>query len=140
MGQHGRRSDREVGIGLEKVSDITIAKQFFNELSKKNTPEKLQLFFESNVLDRYQEQDGIKIIRTDTSGRISKTGVWSFDFGISGEDDAFIHLTAESFFVRLPERERDHWIEHMVTLPVSKNFLKGLVRPGCLDDGPIRNW
>ncbi|HET7615574.1 MAG TPA: hypothetical protein VFK27_01360 [Bacillales bacterium] len=125
---------------MDNVKDITIARQLFTEIAKKDLPGKLQLFFEANVLDRYKKIAGVKIIRTDTSGRISKQGVWSLDFGISGEDDSFIHLAGEAFIHRLPEREREHWIEHMVTLPVSQNFIKGLVRPGCLDDGPIRDW
>ncbi|HEX7066408.1 MAG TPA: hypothetical protein VF199_15165 [Bacillales bacterium] len=125
---------------MEYVKDISIARQLYSEIAKKGTPEKLQLFFEAEVLDRYREKDDVKIIRTDTSGRVSKRGVWSLDFGISGEHDEIIHIAGEGFIHRLPEAERDHWIEHMMTLPVSQNFLKGLVRPGCLDDGAIREW
>lgn len=125
---------------MEHVKDISIARQLFSEIAKKGNPEKLQLFFEASVLDRYREKDDVKIIRTDTSGRVSKRGSWSMDFGISGEDDEIIHIAGEAFIHRLPETERDHWIDHMITLPVSHNFLKGLVRPGCLDDGPIREW
>lgn len=125
---------------MKFVKDITIAKQLYSEIAKKNIPGKLQLFFESSVLDPYREKREVKIIRTDTSGRISKRGSWSLDFGISGDDDAFVHIAGEVFIHRLPEAERDHWIEHMVTLPVSQNFIKGLVRPGCLDDGAIREW
>lgn len=127
-------------IQMESVKDITIAKQLYSEIAKKNMPEKLQLFFESVVLNRYREKSDVKIIRTDTSGRVSKRGSWSLDFGISGVDDSLIHLAGEAFIHRLPEAERDHWIEHMVTLPVSTNFIKGLVRPGCLDDGAMREW
>lgn len=125
---------------MEHVKDITIARQLFTEIAKKGTPLKLQLFFEAKVLDRYSEKADVKIIRTDTSGRVSKRGVWSLDFGISGDDDGIIHISGEGFIHRLPESERDHWISHMITLPVSQNFIKGLIRPGCLDDGPIREW
>jgi len=125
---------------MEHIKDISIARQLFTEIAKKDMPEKLQLFFDANVLDRYRDKDDVKIIRTDTSGRVSKRGVWSLDFGISGEDDEMIHIAGEAFIHRLPEAERDHWMDNMITLPVSRNFLKGLVRPGCLDDGPIREW
>jgi hypothetical protein len=125
---------------MEHIKDISIARQLFTEIAKKDMPEKLQLFFDANVLDRYRDKDDVKIIRTDTSGRVSKRGVWSLDFGISGEDDEIIHIAGEAFIHRLPEAERDHWMDNMITLPVSRNFLKGLVRPGCLDDGPIREW
>lgn len=139
MGQHDRCPDREV-IAMKHVKDITIARQLFEEIAEKGTPEKLQLFFQSNVLDRYREKADFKIIRTDTSGRISKPGGWSLDFGISGAEDSIIHIAAEGFLYQLPETEREHWINHMVTLPVSENFIKGLVRPGCLDDGDMRMW
>ncbi|HEU5140356.1 MAG TPA: hypothetical protein VFT51_10295 [Bacillales bacterium] len=125
---------------MEHVKDISIARQLYSEIAEKGIPEKLQLFFDADVLTRYSDKDDVKIIRTDTSGRVSKRGVWSLDFGISGEKDEIIHIAGEGFIHRLPEAERDHWIEHMITLPVSQNFIKGLVRPGCLDDGPIREW
>lgn len=125
---------------MDHIKDIPIAKQLFTEIAKKGKPEKLQLFFEATVLDRYSQKEDVKVIRTDTSGRVSKRGVWSLDFGISGENDQFIHIPGEAFIHRLPEAERDHWLEHMVSLPISQNFIKGLIRPGCLDDGPIREW
>lgn len=127
-------------VHYENVPDITIARQLYEHMAEKQSPEKCQLFFDAAVLDSYKGKDDFKIIRTDTTGRISRKGSWSLDFGISGDDESIIHISAEGFIYRLHERERDHWISHMITLPVSENFLKGLVRPGCLDDGAMREW
>lgn len=130
----------QMSVDAMKVNDHSTARRFFSDMAGKGTPEKIQLFFKADVLDTYREKSGFKIIRTDTSGRISKPGGWSLDFGISGEDDSIVHIAAEGFIHRLPETERDHWLDHMITLPVSENYLKGLIRPGCLDDGDIREW
>ncbi|WP_157076238.1 hypothetical protein [Alicyclobacillus kakegawensis] len=102
--------------------------------------EKIQVVFDAAVLDAYREAGGFRIIRTDSSGRLSKSGAWSIDFGISGDGDKFIHAPIGSILHRLPESEHEHWRQHVVSLPLSENFLRGLVRPGCLDDGPIRPW
>jgi hypothetical protein len=126
-------------ITPQQLKDVPAAKQLITQIKSKNKLEKLQLFFDTDVLEKYRNTDAFKIIRTDTSGRVSKKGVWSLDFGISTEDK-LIHITVESLIHNIPEGEQDHWIDHMVTLPVSTNFLKGVVRPGCIDDGSIRNW
>jgi hypothetical protein len=122
------------------INEITIAKQLYEQIAGSEKLEKLQLFFTSKVLDKYLQTGDFKIIRTDTSGRISRRGSWSVDFGISGENDSIIHIPVESLVHRIPDSERGHWLEHGISLPVSGNFLKGLLRPGCLDDGSIRNW
>ncbi|HEX7056446.1 MAG TPA: hypothetical protein VF260_04515 [Bacilli bacterium] len=125
---------------IQAIQDVAIAKQLFAEVFQGEKINKIQLFFLSDVLKRYRENDGYKIIRTDTSGRLSKIGGWSLDFGISGENDSFIHAAAETVVGRIPKSEHDHWLSYLVSLPVSANYIKGLVRPGCLDDGPIRTW
>lgn len=130
----------QMPIDPMKTQNHPTIRRFFSNMAAKGTPEKSQLFFDAGVLDAYRDQSDFKIIRTDTSGRISKPGGWSLDFGISGENDAIIHIAAEGFVHRLPETERDHWLDRMITLPVSDNFIKGLIRPGCLDDGDIREW
>jgi hypothetical protein len=124
---------------MERVSDILSAKQLYVAVAA-GKPEKTQLFFDAAVLQRYRDTEGYKIIRTDTSGRVSKPNHWSIDFGISGEDDSLIHFAVEGILHRIPEAEHAHWLSHMVTLPVSRNYLKGALRPGCIDDGMIRNW
>lgn len=143
MGQHDRRPDREVtpmAIDPVKINNHTTARRLFADMAANGTLENIPLFFEANVLDPYQNKTDFKIIRTDTSGRIAKSGGWRLDFGISGENDSIIQITANAFLHQLPASERDHWLDHMITLPVSENFLKGLMRPGCLDDGEIRKW
>lgn len=125
---------------VQRIEDITIAKQLFTDVFRGEKTNKVQLFFLAEVLHKYMENDGYKIIRTDTSGRISKIGGWSLDFGISGEGDCFIHTAIESFTQRIPESEHAHWLNSLISLPISANYVKGLIRPGCLDDGPIRKW
>ncbi|WP_156900155.1 hypothetical protein [Alicyclobacillus contaminans] len=124
----------------QRVTDIPIAKQLYNEVADGRSADKAQLFFTASVLNKYRESGSYKIIRTDTSGRLSHPGVWSVDFGISGEDDTLVHIPVTALVHKIPETEREHWLSHMITLPVSENFLKGLIRPGCLDDGDIRAW
>jgi hypothetical protein len=125
---------------LQRVGDMPIHRQLYTDLLQGNKPGKAQFFFLTEVLDRYVADAGYKVIRTNTSGRLSKVGGWSLDFGISGEGDQLIHTAAESFVHRVPSGEREHWLAFAVSLPVSANFIKGLIRPGCLDDGPIRKW
>lgn len=109
-------------------------------MTSKQKPDVAQLFFDANVLDAYRGRDGFRIIRTDTSGRLSKQGGWSVDFGISGEDDRYIHIPAQAWVHRIPVEEQTHWLQYSLTLPLSENFVRGVIRPGCIDDGPIRNW
>lgn len=124
----------------QKVTEVTIAQQLYSQVAEGSKVEKVQLFFASSVLDKYRAQGDFKIIRTDSSGRISRPGSWNVDFGISGDNDSLIHIPIEALVHKIPEEEHEHWLAHMVTLPVSANFLKGLIRPGCLDDGNIRVW
>lgn len=125
---------------IQSIQTVSIAKQLFADVFQGEKINKVQLFFLSDVLNKFRENDGFKIIRTDTSGRLSKTGGWSLDFGISGEDDRLIHTAVESFIQRIPKAEHDHWLSFLVSLPISTNYMKGLLGPGCLDDGPIRKW
>ncbi len=99
---------------------------------------RLQLWFESTVLDKYR-QAGFKILRTNSAGRL-RSPSWSLDFGIA-EDGKLIHAALADLSQRLPEIERQHWADHAASLPVSRNFL--LMRFGggaCIDDGEIRDW
>lgn len=129
-----------MGYEPAEIKNQPAARRVYAELSSNKTAKYVQLFFDAHVLDRYREQSACKIIRTDTTGRLSKKGVWNVDFGISGDHDGLIHIAADSFIQRLPETEHAHWLDHMLTLPTSDNYLKGLLRPGCLDDGEIREW
>jgi hypothetical protein len=101
--------------------------------------DRLQLWFEPAVLNKYRGQTGFKVLRSNTAGRV-RSPAWSMDFGI-GEGDRFIHATLGDLTQRLPESEREHWAQHAVGLPASRNFL--LMRFGggaCIDDGEIRDW
>jgi hypothetical protein len=122
------------------VNQNAVTKQLYDVTLNSLKTEKIQLFFSADVLDKYRQTGDFKIIRTDTSGRVSLRGSWSLDFGISGDNDSFIHIPIESFVHRLPDSEHAHWLTYAISLPMSSNFLKGLMRPGCLDDGSIRNW
>lgn len=122
------------------VNQIAIARQLYDVTLSSQKIEKMQLFFSADVLDKYRQTRDFKIIRTDTSGRVSLRGSFSLDFGISGDNDSIIHIPIESFVHRLPDSEHAHWLTYAISLPMSSNFLKGLMRPGCLDDGSIRSW
>jgi len=125
---------------IQSIQDIAIAKRLFTEIMQGEKANKSQLFFHSEALHKFLGHDGYKVIRTDTSGRLSKIGSWSLDFGISGENDCFIHTSVENFSLRIPKSEHEYWLAFLVSLPLSINFMKGLLHNGCLDDGPIRKW
>ena len=124
----------------ESIDSSPYQRQLYTNIFTGKATEKVQLFFASSVLHKYRDKEDYRLIRTNSSGRISRQGSWNVDFGISGDTEEYIHLPMESVVHRLPESERDHWLDHMVTLPVSKMFIRGLIRPGCLDDGDIRSW
>jgi len=98
-----------------------------------------QVWFDARVLERYRQQNGVRVIRTNSAGRI-RSQAWSLDFGIAG-DDGLIHAAAGDLSQRLPESEREHWRDHAEGLPLSRNFV--LMRLGggaCIDDGEVRDW
>lgn len=125
---------------VQQVISNPAAKQLYTSILRGEVSDKVQLFFLADVLNHYREQAHYSIIRTDTSGRLSKQGGWSIDFGISGERDEIIHTSLEIIMTRLPSSEHEHWLSALINLPLSANFIKGLVRPGCLDDGQMRKW
>lgn len=98
------------------------------------------LWFSQPVLDRYREQSGTRVMRTNTVGRVRTATGWTLDFGIA-DDDQLIHLPTVDLAQRVPASEHQHWLAHLVTLPLSRNFL--LMRLGggaCIDDGEVRDW
>jgi hypothetical protein len=102
-------------------------------------PQKLQLHFQADVLDRYRELPGFSIVRTNTVGRVKKEGGWSLDFGIAGED-ALVHVSVGDLLA-LPEAECEHWSQYASALPSSKMFLQMRLSPAsCFDDGELRKW
>ena len=99
-----------------------------------------QLWFDQRVLDRYRAQPGWRVMRTNTVGRVRSAEGWSLDFGIA-EGEALIHASLGDLSQRLPAAERQHWAEHLLTPPVSRNFLTMRLAPGsCIDDGDLRDW
>lgn len=127
-------------VPVQRIQDAAMVKYLFTDVFQGEQISKLQVFFLSGVLDKYRNNDGYKIIRTDTTGRLNKVGGWSLDFGISGKDDCFIHTAVENLVHRVSKTEHEHWLSFLVSLPVSENYLKCLLRPGCWEDGPIRKW
>src|SRR3990172_1651499 len=83
-------------------------------------PALVQVSFDAAVLDRYRGAPGFSLIRTDTVGRIKREGGWSIDVGI-GEEGRTIHACLQDVLHALPEEEREHWAQHVVSLPLSRN-------------------
>lgn len=103
----------------------------------------LHIRFRAEVLERYREMPDARLIRTATVGRVSVPGSWSLDVGIAEEAgaDPVLHATLGDLIDRLPERERDHWIAHLLPQPASTNFFQMRMAAGaCIDDGEPRAW
>lgn len=99
-----------------------------------------QIWFRSAVLEKYRELPGYRVLRTNSAGRIRASGGWTLDFGIADEDQS-IHLSAADLAQRLPPAERQHWLDHVLTPPVSGTFLVMRIGAGhCMDDGDVRDW
>ena len=103
----------------------------------------LPLRFSAEVVAKYRAIEGAQVIRTRTVGRIALRGLWSLDMGIV--DDApggpEVQVTLGDLIHRLPERERDHWIAHLVSEPASENFLQmKMASNACIDDGETVAW
>ena len=99
-----------------------------------------QVWFDQRVLDRYREQSGFRVIRTDTAGRLRAPAGWTLDFGIA-DGDRLIHAAAADLTQRVPAGEHPHWIAHIVTPAVSPTFLTmRLGAASCIDDGDLRDW
>jgi len=99
-----------------------------------------QLWFDQRVLDRYRERSGWRVMRTNTVGRVRSPEGWQLDFGIA-DDDRLVHLSVDDLTQRLPAGERQHWAQHLIAQPVSRNFLTIRMAPGsCFDDGDLRDF
>ncbi len=100
----------------------------------------LTLRFRAEVVDRYRAIEGAQVIRTRTVGRVALRGQWSIDVGIV-EGDGEVVVTFGDLASRLPEREREHWLAHLVPGPSSENFLQMKMAPNaCIDDGEAAAW
>jgi hypothetical protein len=99
-----------------------------------------QVWFNAAVLDRYRELSGYRVLRTNSAGRVRAPGGWTLDFGIADED-RLIHVSAADLAQRLPPPEKQHWLTHIASLPVSGTFLVMRLGAGhCMDDGDVRDW
>ncbi|MDQ3699594.1 MAG: hypothetical protein M3442_01590 [Chloroflexota bacterium] len=104
------------------------------------SPHLAQVWFHAAVLDKYRQAAGYKVIRTASVGRV-RGPQWTLDFGIAGESDSLIHVSAGEIAGRLPEPEQGHWAEHGVGPPASHNYvLMQVTRGACIDDGDVRPW
>jgi len=99
-----------------------------------------QLWFDQGVLDRYRALPGWRVMRTNTVGRVRSPEGWQLDFGIA-DADRLIHAGVVDLSQRLPANERQHWAQHVLAPPVSRNFLTIRMAPGsCFDDGDLRDF
>ena len=101
-------------------------------------PQMAMVVFRVEVLDKYLEQSGTKVQRTETVGRV-KTATWALDFGIA-PDEKSVHVPLSLLRDRLPENELEHWLTHIESSPYSENFLKMQGSHACIDDGGLRDW
>ena len=103
-------------------------------------PALVQISFDIAVLDKYRGVPAFSLIRSDTVGRIKRQGGWTIDVGI-GEEGRTIHACLFDLMNALPPEERDHWAQHVVSLPLSQHFLQMRLAAGsCIDDGEARPW
>ena len=124
--------------GISHATDVQSAALILRALG--GDPGALHVWFDQHVLDRYREQSGWKVMRTNTVGRLRSPDGWSLDFGIS-PDEQTVHTSASELSQRLPAPERQHWAQHAITPAASRNFLTMRLAPGsCIDDGDLRQW
>ena len=97
-----------------------------------------QILFRVEVLEKYLDQRGVSVTRTETVGRV-KSASWSLDFGIAPNEKT-IHVTLRDLGNKLPESEIEHWLSHVDATPFSENFLKMQGSHACIDDGGLRGW
>ncbi|PZC43194.1 MAG: hypothetical protein DK306_002153 [Chloroflexi bacterium] len=100
----------------------------------------LPIFFRAQVLIALLQRQGAKLLRTDTIGRLLAPGKPTLDFGLV-DQDRLLHLRFRDLAELVPERDREHWLAHLVAPPHSRVLLQMQAHPGsCHDDGPIREW
>ena len=105
-----------------------------------NDASALPLRLSARVLDRYLERPENRILRTNTVGRLLQPGKSTIDFGMVA-DDQVIHLRFTDLIHLVPERERDHWLDHLLAPELSHSLLRMQLSPeACHDDGELRDW
>lgn len=101
-----------------------------------SNPDLAQVHFKTAVLEKYLAS--CKVMRTNSVGRI-KAAAWSLDFGIA-PDEKCIHIALGDLARKLPEAEREHWLNHASASRYSENYLKMQASHACIDDGGLRPW
>ncbi|MFN8634591.1 MAG: hypothetical protein U0893_12105 [Chloroflexota bacterium] len=100
----------------------------------------VQVWFDQAVLDKYRDQAGVRVLRSNSAGRVRVQGGWSLDFGIA-DGDRLIHASAGDLARQLPKADQQHWLNHVVAPPASGTFLVMRMGAGhCIEDGDIRTW
>jgi len=115
---------------------MSTASHFYKKVLKQ--PELAQVHFRVAVLDKYLALPDLKVTRTETVGRV-KSATWNVDFGIAPGEKT-LHVTLGQLIQKLPESERDHWLEHVQDASFSENYLKMQGSHACIDDGGLRAW
>ena len=96
--------------------------------------------FRAAVIARYRALPGATVIRTRNVGRVSVPRQWSLDVGID-DDAGEVIATLSDLAGRLPESERDHWLDHLAEEPGSAVFLRmQFAGAACIDDGEPEAW
>ena len=86
----------------------------------------------------YLDKSDVRVTRTRSAGRV-KGATWNLDFGIA-PDEKTIHVTLGLLLQKLPEREREQWLQHVSADRFSENYLKMQGSHACIDDGDLRGW
>lgn len=115
---------------------MSIVSQFYQKVLSQQGLAQVTLNVE--VLQKYLEQNDIRVQRTETVGRV-KAATWSMDFGIA-PDEQTIHVNLTDLAQRLPDKEKPHWLENVTARGFSENFLKMQGGHACIDDGGLRQW
>lgn len=124
---------------MSDVKAATPTEMFLKALLKRAVVDHqaiLPLWFEATLLEKYREHP-YQVMRTNSAGRLKLEGVFTLDFGIP-KTPGVIHASLEAVS-RLPEKERSHFLDHLLVLPLSLPFLQMQFAPGsCFDDGDSR--
>ena len=96
--------------------------------------------FRAAVIERYRALPGAQVIRTRNVGRVGLPRRWSLDVGID-DDAGEVSVPLRDLAGRMPEAERDHWLDHLVDEPGSAVFLRmQFAGAACIDDGEPEAW
>ena len=120
--------------------DLTTTALLYQRVFSGRSPLLAPIFVKASVLERYRGATGYSVVRSNTIGRVKREGSWSLDFGISPQEGV-IHISLTDVMNRVPEGERDHWLQHLAAPPLSENYAKTQLAPGsCIEDGDTRPW